>query len=478
TSTSDAELLIEGVGSSALFKRDLTIAQNELSDGLVEVRDGALLKVDRNMTVSRLGGGTLRVSGAIAVPGSESVRSEARVEGMLKVVEDGRIEVVSGASVSVSGAVELGATLSGNALLQVSGERNGLHSSFLANEIIVGPLSTSDAEVQLSDGGLMAPENADTAATLTIGAEGVVRVQSGASIGEKIALNGSTRANRFGTVIGGFTPPGLLDNATLEVSSGGEAYLEATVVGRSYSDEFTQGTVAFFTVSGASSVAEVRNVLTIEDTGKVSITQGGSMFLGDDEVVDGFRARNQYPNQLMLVTGGLLFGTGVLEVQQIPVLQGASGVNAFQGSRIRPGNSPGRLTIDGNLMMHEGSELEIEIAGLTPGDQHDVLVVSGDLVQIEGSIVLQFLSGFAPRQGDVFEFLLTEPGAEVLIDQAAFEVHGLLPGFEFEITHAGGAYRVLALNNGVAAAPEPQTLLMILSGLLFIPCRSTVRRQD
>ena len=52
--------------------------------------------------------------------------------------------------------------------------------------------------------------------------------------------------------------------------------------------------------------------------------------------------------------------------------------NLVNPGAIRPGNSPGTITIDGDLDLLPTSVLEIEVGGLTPGTQHDEVIVTGN----------------------------------------------------------------------------------------------------
>jgi hypothetical protein len=116
------------------------------------------------------------------------------------------------------------------------------------------------------------------------------------------------------------------------------------------------------------------------------------------------------------------------------------------GGTIAPGLSPGALTINGNFTQGPLASLEIEIGGLTAGTQHDQLVVLGE-VDIEGAILLKFIDGFAPQQGQTFEFLNIGGAAD--LSSAAFEIQNLAPGFMFDITPSAGGIMLTALNDGV-----------------------------
>ena len=125
------------------------------------------------------------------------------------------------------------------------------------------------------------------------------------------------------------------------------------------------------------------------------------------------------------------------------------------GGTVFPGISPGTLTIDGDYEQ-TGGLLGIEIAGTAPG-QFDVLEVTGD-VSLGGDLLLEFIDGFAPRQGDVFKFL--DIGGALGGAFADVEVRNLLPGFQFDVRSDAGGLTMVALNDGVFV-PEPATLFLL-----------------
>lgn len=72
---------------------------------------------------------------------------------------------------------------------------------------------------------------------------------------------------------------------------------------------------------------------------------------------------------------------------------------------VSPGLSPGTLTLSGNYLSSSNSVLEMELNGLTPDTQHDVLAISGTNVIFEGTIDVTL--GFDPTIGDTFTIATT-----------------------------------------------------------------------
>jgi T5SS/PEP-CTERM-associated repeat protein len=164
----------------------------------------------------------------------------------------------------------------------------------------------------------------------------------------------------------------------------------------------------------------------------------------------------QSPGQLTVGPGGMLAGTGTIR-GNLTVLPG--GVDQFGGA-IFTGNSPGTLTIDGDYEQI-GGLLGIEIGGTAPG-QFDVLAVTGSAT-VGGTLLLEFIDGFAPRQGDEFKFL--DIGGAMSGEFANIDVRGLRPGFQFNLRPDIDGLTMVALNDG-APVPEPATLAMLLAAVL------------
>ena len=172
------------------------------------------------------------------------------------------------------------------------------------------------------------------------------------------------------------------------------------------------------------------------------------------------------PGKLTIGPGGTLTGYGTIH-GDLDVLGGND--EMFVGGVVKPGTSPGTLTIDGDYEQ-TGGLLGIEIAGTAAG-QFDVLKVFGDAA-IAGDLELVFINGFAPRQGDAFEFL--DVGGALSGSFASIEVRNLAPGFQFDLRPDAGGLTMVALNDGVFV-PEPATLAMFFAGMLATVFRRQVR---
>jgi T5SS/PEP-CTERM-associated repeat protein len=157
-------------------------------------------------------------------------------------------------------------------------------------------------------------------------------------------------------------------------------------------------------------------------------------------------------------------GTGIVTADVINIgdngqLTGTGTVQTTNGLNIsnllKPGASPGVLNIIGPVHLASSGVVEIEIAGTTPGIEHDVLNIVGDS-DFDGLFTFIF-DGYSPQQGDTFEFLMADGQTD--LTNVNYEVRNLLPGFEFEVSLTDDGFQMLALNNGTFV-PEPGTLVL------------------
>ncbi|MEG3640982.1 cadherin-like domain-containing protein [Magnetococcus sp. PR-3] len=84
----------------------------------------------------------------------------------------------------------------------------------------------------------------------------------------------------------------------------------------------------------------------------------------------------------------------------------SSGTTLVNHGTISAGNSPGSLTIEGDLLLGQESTLLLELQGQEPGISYDLLTVTGALT-LGGTLVLDALEGYLPDVGTVFTPLVS-----------------------------------------------------------------------
>jgi hypothetical protein len=169
---------------------------------------------------------------------------------------------------------------------------------------------------------------------------------------------------------------------------------------------------AIVVVGGAgSSWSNIRNLaldtngpdpaqLNVSDQGAVSVNRSLTVGSGSLVLVDGVSSINVGAGAP--VAGALRVGAGGVLTSGAPI----NGDIRNDGGRVRPGNSPGILSILGDFTQTADGTLEIEVGGLTPGTQHDlVTVVPPGVASIDGNIDVPFINGYAPAVGQQITFL-------------------------------------------------------------------------
>ncbi len=146
----------------------------------------------------------------------------------------------------------------------------------------------------------------------------------------------------------------------------------------------------------------------------------------------------------------------------------------YDHGHIKPGNSAGVMTMDGNYYKRGGSK-EIEVGGHFHGGgdnsltEFDWLDVTGD-VELAGVLDVYLINGFELLAGMSFE-ILNVGGALTGEYDGLDEGHkvGSFSGTNLYITYAGGDGNDVTLYS--RAVPEPTTLLLALFGLALLPRR-------
>ena len=105
---------------------------------------------------------------------------------------------------------------------------------------------------------------------------------------------------------------------------------------------------------------------------------------------------------------------------------------------ISPGNSPGVLTINANVVCTPLSTFEIELGGTTPGNEHDQLVIGGTLDR-NGTLAVALLDGWQPDPNDTFVIVnaVSIAGSFTNEYSAGSSQRVRLPGGSFELLDDG-----------------------------------------
>ncbi|MBL8201486.1 MAG: VPLPA-CTERM sorting domain-containing protein [Chromatiales bacterium] len=247
----------------------------------------------------------------------------------------------------------------------------------------------------------------------------------------------------------------------------------------------------------------VANTLTIDaggelvnkDAGNIQITGDGTIANGGDLTL---LSGTVYGNGAYVQSGGaattlidtpaaILLGPGSSYLQengsttvrgsleaetvrfQAGQLRGNGSINASvlqidAGVVVGPGNSPGRLTVNGNVDAI-GAIFDIEIAGLDAGLTYDQLYATGDINFDGGEVRFRFTDGYLPGVDDVFQWVLTD-GALNGLETLNFLVSsdaGLVDGY----LDGSGQFVV----SSVSAVPLPASVWLLATGLAAVVAR-------
>lgn len=279
---------------------------------------------------------------------------------------------------------------------------------------------------------------------------GIVIVRSGLIIGYNanggVNLNGANGAftNRLALLSASFVSVG--DHATpgtLELRNGASVVCGNATMGQNASAGWASATISDpdsqWTVETNLDVgASGESIIQLENGGTLEVD--GTLFLRSDSTLKGSHQG----------------GTVKAHIEQ-------------DGGTISPGFPPGMLSVEGQLDQLPGGRLLIEIGGTNAAD-YDHLVVNGT-ANLNGTLELRFINGFAPKQGDTFDFL--QLGGTVNNSFANVELKNLAPGFQFDVKSNGTALTLEALNDGVFVTPLQGQIstgdLVTIGGISYLP---------
>ncbi len=153
--------------------------------------------------------------------------------------------------------------------------------------------------------------------------------------------------------------------------------------------------------------------------GSLTVQSGGSLDAG----------------KVVVGAGGVVGGAGTI-----------TGKLVNKGGIINPGESPGTLTVNGDVTMQNGG-MYVEINGLTAG-QFDVLAATGS-VNISGGIVhFEFGGGYLPQIGDTIVFITAGDGITIDPDNITFSFDGIENDFTYDIAVNGAGNLQLTATKG------------------------------
>ncbi len=324
-----------------------------------------------------------------------SITAPLLINGGGQIEIAGVIAVSSGASITVASGTTL-VSESFGAFVIAGGDLNMDGHFFLENG---GLILNDGGRIVIQNGGLLDGNGGGNTLTVNDGAE--IRIKPGGTLSPELIVttNGTGRVVNEGNIL---------------IPAGGNA-------------EFGAGSSSGAIAVETGGTLELGNFAL--ESGSTLENNGTLVFNGDATSAD------------PLVLGGVIGGSGVLTTPEVTL-----------SGTVSPGNSPGTLTVVGNVVFTPDSLLEFQL-----GTVSDLLVVNGDLV-LDGILNVFDSSGFGL-------------GTYVLIDYAGTLTDnglslGELPGgFDYTIENDAANTRISLV---VAPIPEPGGGVLILGGLAML----------
>ncbi len=234
-------------------------------------------------------------------------------------------------------------------------------------------------------------------------ASGRIRVESGDGLGHAtltvangfanqgtIELTSSASSNVGATLV---VTDGTLVNAGAIEALEGSGFGSRTITAQ-IDNQGTLNALFGLTINKASAthissgdISVTGGNLTVLQAGtSPSFTSSGSISIGSGRTfaVSGGTFVN--------VAGGVIQGVGTLNV---------AGTTFVQDGAVNPGESAGLLSVTGNFPEGPTAVVNIELGGLIPGDEFDVLAIT-NAATFDGTLEISLINDFAPQLGDTF----------------------------------------------------------------------------
>lgn len=365
--------------------------------GTIQVNSGtlALTLTNGSGSFTAASGATLRVSGTATLsPGSSTTGAGNYVMTSGAITNSGTFNL-GGTNTFFGGtAVFSGSCPMANTALVVSGAKLILHATdlvtpasltlSLAGGTLQGSVPVTVSGVFKWNGGTLGNEGSP----LVVTANGGLTISGSAYKGLDCTLVNNGPASWNGAEID-FTTTAVMSNAPAAtfdlmddgyfIFSGAGAFINTGTIRKSAGG----GTTTIFApFRNAGSVQANSGTLRFASS---FLQTGGEALLNSGTF--SFISTAQFQ-------GGEIIGSGTVT--------GSVSNNAI----VRPGASPGLLSITGDYVEGANAHLQIELGGTTPGTSHDQLSVGGTAA-LAGTLDVSYWNGFTPSPGNIFTVLVS-----------------------------------------------------------------------
>lgn len=132
----------------------------------------------------------------------------------------------------------------------------------------------------------------------------------------------------------------------------------------------------------------------------------------------------------------------------------------FEGD-LRPGHSPGQMTVAGDVTFGDANTLTMEIGGYLRGSEYDAFDVAGALT-LGGALNIALWNGFSAQAGDVFTLIT----ADSFIGDFSQIFFPELAGLSFDLLRDSNSIRLSVANT--SAVPLPASAWLMLSSVMVL----------
>jgi fibronectin-binding autotransporter adhesin len=351
-----------------------------------------------------------------------------------------------GGAIGTSGASTLTKVGAGTVTLGGSADNFALTATVSAGTLVLG--KTSTASVHSVGSGLTV-----SGGTAQLGGSGGDQIYDGASV--SVSGGATFDLNTFSETINGLSGAGTVDTV-----AGGTSTL---TVGSNNATSSFSGVIKNTTGS-----------LSLSKTGTGTQTLSGTnTYTGATTISGGVLAINgSTTSNTTVASGGTLGGSGIV----------GGTVTVQSGGTLAPGNSPGLLTVSGNLTLSAGSTTTMQLQSTTRGSGYDAIdLANGATITYGGTLQLDF-TGFAGGWNvfDLFNFNTTPNSG---LHFSAVNVTTAIGGGSVSLSRTGQMwtatlntvdYSFNEVTGNLATIPEPQTYA---SAIAFLLAGLVIRRQ-
>ena len=418
----------------------------------------------------------------------------------------------NGSTLTTAGYFSIGSGGSGNLNIGDNPATGGVETGGVVNSVRVGVATQNTADpssVNVNGAGaqwnLLGTDTSDRGAMLQLASRGnaTVTVSNGGTI--VIDAQGTpTGSSQGGLLIGGFSGQAQADG-TLNIDGNGSTVTVTTgdnQIGRAGTGtlNITNGG----TLNSGSARTEVIG-RSVGSTGTVNVTGAGSTWNAGDRVFIGHEVDLATSTStgaggdgtLNVANGGAVFAQDII-VGATGHITGGGGTitgNIQNSGTLAAGNSPGLMTIVGNLDHMAGATIEVELGGTTfdtgiPQFDYDRIDVSDDpattgitegIATIDPAAIfsVEFIGGFTAASGDSFDILIADTiSGLVTLSQFAI-LPTLTAGLSWDLgvfdVSGRDSLRLFVTGTAESSVPEPSGLIILVGGLcLFLLMRRRV----